>query len=222
MGGEALTQIRRVARSIGLNVVEVDTWSGQLIRVDGPGGSALFGGGPLCAYPINNATAVSIARDKTHTTQVLQAAGIRCVEGEYVFLRPNARGERPSGRECEDAVRMAEKLGYPVTVKPNSGSRGRHVFHVENPRQLSAALTTIVQIDAMARIERRLDGSEFRILVFDGRVRYAFRKKALAVTGDGQSTLETLLAAAGLGNAARESFSAQSRAFEGADGWPDH
>lgn len=208
MGGETLTQIRRVAQSLGLKVVEVDAWSAQLIRVDGREGSALFGGGPLCAYPINNATAVSIARDKTHTTQVLQASGIRCVKGEYVFLRPDKRGERPKGREREDAAPMAEELGYPVMVKPNNGSRGRHVFRVENPTQLSAALSAIERFDAMARIERCLNGSEFRVLVFDGRVRYAFRKKALAVTGDGQSTLDTLLEAAGLGETARESFSA--------------
>lgn len=197
-----------MAASLGLVVEELDPFSGQLIRVAGSSGAALFGGGPLCAFPVNNATAVSIARDKTHTLQVLAAGGIRCVEGEYVFLRGEAKMQRPGGRERDSALDMAQRLGFPLIVKPNSASRGRSVFRVESPEELADALSAVAGVDAIARIERCLTGTEYRLLVFDGRVRYGFGKSALRVAGDGHSTLAQLLADLKVGTATMETLSA--------------
>ena len=58
--------------------------------------------------------AVDIASDKDLTTRLLGAAGLPVPKQESV-------------RTADQAVRAAERIGYPVVVKPLDGNHGRGV-----------------------------------------------------------------------------------------------
>ncbi len=75
------------------------------------------------------AKAMAVAGDKLQSKAVLKAAGISVSPGS----------DRPL-RDVEDAVQMAEEVGYPVILKVSGGGGGIGMEIVEGPQKLEAAL----------------------------------------------------------------------------------
>ncbi|MBI4434762.1 hypothetical protein HY635_03025 [Candidatus Uhrbacteria bacterium] len=69
------------------------------------------------------------------------------------------------------ARRIAETIGYPVVVKPRSGSRSRHVtVGVGDAGALRTALHSARQCDWKAVVERQVPGDVLRMTVVGGRL----------------------------------------------------
>lgn len=99
-------------------------------------------------------------------------------------------------RRFEDARRFMERhRDAHFVVKPSRGtSGGRGVTtHVRTPGECrrAAALASLYGEELI--IERLVPGESFRILVLDGRVIHATRRRGVRVNGDGNSTLLELL-----------------------------
>src|SRR5262245_3116 len=107
------------AQAIGATFEDLDNGAGYLFRVSKGSRSLVAGAGSVCSFPINSATAFTLSRDKAHTKTVLIAAGLPVIPGGLFFAHKRRAGLRGPGREAEDARAFAEKLGYPVFVKPN-------------------------------------------------------------------------------------------------------
>jgi biotin carboxylase len=101
-------------------------------------------------------------RDKGRMKDVLDAAGIRTPRSE--------RSRTAAG--CRDA---AERLGYPLIVKPIAGAGSLDTYRIENPGELEAAIARLGHIDEVS-VEEFVDGEEFTYetvcaagrVVFDG------------------------------------------------------
>ncbi len=69
------------------------------------------------------------------------------------------------------ARRIAESVGYPVVVKPRSGSRSRHVtVDVRDAEALRIAFETARQCDWKVVVERQVPGDVLRMTLVSGRL----------------------------------------------------
>jgi cyanophycin synthetase len=99
----------------------------------------------------------------------------------------------------KEALMVAEKIGYPVAVKPVSGHKGIGVTaDVQNAEELDFAFDRAV--DAIPEtqpieiiVEKSVKGSDYRLLCVNGRFVAATERRPAAVVGDGYSTIAQLI-----------------------------
>jgi glutathione synthase/RimK-type ligase-like ATP-grasp enzyme len=183
------------AARIGAEFASLDA-DGYLFRITRGGRVVLSGAGGVCGYPVNSATAVSIARDKAHAATVLAAANLPVIPGRLFFAQKHRAALRGPGRETEDALRHAVATGYPVFAKPNLGALGNLAEIVADEPGLRNWIARAAQEFESFLIQPVINGDEHRIIVKDGRAVFHARKSSPTLTGDGVSTLGALLVSA--------------------------
>lgn len=141
---------------------------------------------------INTMGASAIAKDKDYAAFFMKRMGYSTVPGQAFYSPEWARVMR-SKRTVAAALAYARRLGYPVFVKPNSGTRGIDVTLVHTPRELRIALTRIFKKDDIALVQKRIIGTDYRVVVLDDRIISAYKRIPLSVVGDGRATIATLL-----------------------------
>lgn len=182
------------AAELGSEFVDLDHGNGYLFAVRGNGKEFFSGAGSICAYPINNATSHTIARDKAHTKRVLSHYGLPVIPGRPFFLSPDFSKLRNAGYEVSDAVMYARELGFPIFCKPLMGGRGDFAEVVHDAALLHDYIERAgKRYDAIV-IERLMSGAEYRVLVHDGRALYYAAKRHATMRADGTSSVTELLA----------------------------
>lgn len=172
----------------------VDTYSQQLVRVSSGAHFFFAGVGRVSNFPLNNAVAASIARDKAFVYQALAHAGIPVPEYGHFFLRAGQKPLRGEGREQADAFAYAARLGYPVFVKPIDGSKGALCDVAYGPDDLRLLLARIGRVHHAALIQRVLTGEDRRLFLMEDRAIFGYRRLPAVLRGDGCSDIRVLLA----------------------------
>jgi len=129
------------------------------------------------------AIAVDIASDKSLTNQLLSAAGLPVPREEVV-------------EDEEAAVAAADRLGYPVVVKPLDGNHGRGVGL--DLRDAAAVRAHFPEALRQSRagdvvVESFVAGNDYRVLVVGGRLAAVAERVPASVVGDGQRTIRELV-----------------------------
>jgi cyanophycin synthetase len=99
----------------------------------------------------------------------------------------------------QEALAAADRIGYPIAVKPVSGHKGEGVTAgVRDADELEAAFDRAVASvpeDETVRVivEKSVTGSDFRILCVNGRFVAAMERQPASVTGDDLSTVGELI-----------------------------
>ncbi len=125
--------------------------------------------------------AVEIAGDKEETHILLGDLGLPVPRQRLVY----------SERE---AMRAAERIGYPVVVKPLNANHGRGV--AINLTESDAVKTAFEQAREHSRgilVESFIEGLDHRLLVVDGELVAASKRVPGHVVGDGEHTIEELV-----------------------------
>lgn len=94
------------------------------------------------------------------------------------------------------AQRAAEKMGFPLVVKPSDGNHGRGVsIGVSNEQELEAAYDNAKaeSKDGTILLETVLEGFDHRLLVVNGELIAAARRMPAHVKGDGRATIKELV-----------------------------
>lgn len=135
--------------------------------------------------------AVSIEQDKYRTASYLREAGVAVPD--HVTIDVSADNAEVH------LLRSAENLGYPVVLKPVSGSMGRDVYsNIPDAKEL---LDTLHAIRSGARVhryfilEQHFKGEEYRVLVVGERVSGVFLKLPANIVGDGVLAVRELIEA---------------------------
>lgn len=124
-----------------------------------------------------------LAANKQAAKEMLASIGIPVPAGELV-------------RAPVEAQRAAAKLGWPVVVKPLDGNQGRGVTTgVADAKNLRDAFQRAQGIAPRVIVERQLIGADHRILVVGKAVVAVAERVAAHVTGDGRSSISTLIEA---------------------------
>lgn len=174
----------RACERFDYQYTQEDHFSQQLIRVSRNGHQVFFGGGSICAFPINSATSVTVVRDKSHTINVLSRLGYRVPTGNYFFTRLFKIYEG-KGKSAADAIHYADSIGYPLIAKPNDGSHGAFVEKLRSPSDLHTYLAKIKDKVGCFRLEKPLVGREFRLLIVDGKPWYSYCRMSPQLEFDG-------------------------------------
>lgn len=128
-----------------------------------------------------SAIAESVAQDKQLTRTLLKQVGVPVPEGEPVD-------------SAEEAVAVAEDIGYPVVVKPQYGNHGRGVAtNLQTREQVLAAYAAAREEESTIVVEKYAPGEDYRILVIGNRVIAAAKREPAKVVGDGVSTVVQLI-----------------------------
>ena len=125
--------------------------------------------------------AVEIASDKEETNRMLADLGLPVPEQHLVY-------------GTEDAVRAAERVGYPVVVKPFNANHGRGVsLDLQDAEHVELAFRKAQEHSRGVLVEKFATGFDHRILVVDGEVIAVSKRVPGHVVGDGASTIERLV-----------------------------
>jgi cyanophycin synthetase len=127
------------------------------------------------------AIAESISRDKHLTRELLQSCGLPVPEGAIVA-------------NPEQAWQVAQEMGLPVVIKPSDGNHGRGVFtDLRTREEIETAFAVACEEGSDVIVERFIPGLEHRLLVVGNKLAAAAKGMEAWVTGDGVSTIETLV-----------------------------
>lgn len=104
----------------------------------------------------------------------------------------------PEGKvftDVEKALRYANEIGFPLVVKPNTGSLSQHVScNINSSDELRRAIriARIYRPDFI--IERFINGKLYRATVCGRKIVFVCKKERASITGNGRSTVEELIA----------------------------
>ncbi|HAJ59157.1 MAG TPA: cyanophycin synthetase [Cyanobacteria bacterium UBA8543] len=99
----------------------------------------------------------------------------------------------------KEALVVADKIGYPVAIKPVAGHKGIGVTaEVQNEEEVKFAFGRAV--DAIPEnqateviVEKSIKGADYRLLCVNGRFVAATERRPASVVGDGHSTIAELI-----------------------------
>jgi cyanophycin synthetase len=125
--------------------------------------------------------AVEIASDKEETNKILGDLGLPVPRQRLV-------------RSAEQAVSAAERLGYPVVIKPLDANHGRGVsLDLKTADQVRAAFEKAREHSRSVIVENYLSGFDHRMLVVDNKLVAVAKRVPGHVVGDGERTLKQLV-----------------------------
>jgi len=182
---------KKIAPKIGATVVLEPEWGvvGQIIFKNGR--KRYFRWTTIDLNPVG---ASDIAKDKDYANFFMGRMGYPTVPGKTFFSAEHACSIG-SRRDIDAAYRYAVTLGFPVIVKPNSGSQGVGVSKVYTKRDFYRAMRFIFARDRVALVQSPISGKDYRVVVLDHKIISAYQRIPLNVVGDGKSTIRQLLTA---------------------------
>jgi cyanophycin synthetase len=177
-GGTNRRHFLRVAYALGIPVLAL------------PGGVFQFGWGRrsrLFNSTITDGTgaiATAWAKNKHHTNALLRMAGLPVPAQEMVTT-------------LEAAIAAAQRIGYPVVLKPANLDQGVGVeAGLRNEAELRLAHVRTSQHATMLLLEKHVPGDDYRINVVLGKVMGVSHRTPARVVGDGVHSVTDLVAAA--------------------------
>lgn len=124
---------------------------------------------------------VELASDKEDTNKLLSDLGLP-IPKQYLVYR------------LRRAQQAAERIGYPVVIKPLNGNHGRGVtIDIRTPQQLEIAYDKARAHGDGIVVERYIPGLDHRLLVVNGTLVAAAKRVPGHIVGDGEGTIEELV-----------------------------
>ncbi len=125
--------------------------------------------------------AVELASDKEETNRILGNLGLPVPQQRLV-------------QTADDAAAAAEKIGYPVVVKPYNANHGRGItVHLTTADQVRNAFAVAREHSRSVIIESFIVGEDHRMLVINGELIAVAKRVPGHVVGDGVHTIEELV-----------------------------
>lgn len=170
--------------------IEIQTFSSDwIIRLSKAGRHQhIFG----YDFPLNNAAAQMIAKDKAATAELLEANGVPCVR-HHIFHGPQLEGYVPLEGNWRAILELFARYQKDVVCKRNEGTGGSDVYRARTINELEVAAQRLFQKSRSICVSPYLPiDNEFRTVVLNGQAELVYAKKRPALWGDGASTIHQL------------------------------
>ena len=124
--------------------------------------------------------ATDITSDKDRTKRILRRSGLPVPAGAVA-------------KTADDALEIAEEMGFPVLLKPLDANDGRGISgRLDSADAVRAAYALAVAEHPQVVVERYAGGRDHRVLVVAGRVVAVTERIPAHVVGDGRRTIREL------------------------------
>ncbi|HYM27520.1 MAG TPA: cyanophycin synthetase [Steroidobacteraceae bacterium] len=124
---------------------------------------------------------VELASDKEETNKILAGLGLPVPKQELV-------------QSETQAVRAAQRIGFPVVTKPYNGNHGRGIsIRLTTDEEVAHGFAVAREHSRSVVIESFLEGDDHRLLVVNGELVAATRRTPGHVLGDGEHTVTQLI-----------------------------
>jgi len=124
---------------------------------------------------------VELASDKEETNKILAGLGLPVPKQELV-------------QSETQAVRAAQRIGFPVVTKPYNGNHGRGIsIRLGSDAEVAHGFTVAREHSRSVIVETFLEGDDHRLLVVNGELVAATRRTPGHVIGDGAHTVTQLI-----------------------------
>ena len=125
--------------------------------------------------------AVELASDKEETNQLLGDLGLPVARQRLVYTE-------------REAVRAAERIGFPVVLKPLNANHGRGVsIGLTTAQEVATAFEQAREHSRAVLVESFIEGLDHRLLVVNGELIAASKRVPGQVVGDGKHTVAELV-----------------------------
>jgi D-alanine-D-alanine ligase-like ATP-grasp enzyme len=184
--GELFTKL---APKIGAKIIIEPGWGivGQIIFKNGRKRYFRY-----TSLDINTLGASEISKDKDYANFFMKKMGYPTIPGEAYYSKKWCTAIK-SNRDIHAAYSYAEKIGFPLIVKPNSGSQGANVTMVNNKKEFYQAMKKIFLSDRIALVQKFVSGYDYRVVVLDNKIISAYQRIPFSIIGDGTSTVKKLI-----------------------------
>lgn len=183
--------LQKIAPRIGATVLIEPVWgiAGQITFKDGQ--RSYFRYNTVDLNPMGGS---EIAGDKDYADFFMGQMGYPVVPGSRTFFSDEwAAAVGMPKRTIDAGYRYAKRLGFPVVVKPNSGSQGEGVAIVHTKQEFYSAMRAVFKSDRVAIAQKVVRGKDYRLVVLDDKVISAYERIPLNVVGNGRSPIRQLL-----------------------------
>ncbi len=130
--------------------------------------------------------AIDLCADKFAFKRHLQSLDINTQDGQMFHIDKK-----------NDMLNFAETIGYPVVLKPATGSMGRGVTaSIKDKNELIEAIESLRVNFAEYKyviLETYFEGADYRIYIVGDKMTAAYMRESARVTGDGVSTVQALI-----------------------------
>jgi cyanophycin synthetase len=125
--------------------------------------------------------AVELASDKEETNKILAGLGLPVPQQELV-------------QSEKEAVRAAQRIGFPLVTKPYNGNHGRGIsIRLTTEEEVAHGFHVAREHSRSVVVESFVEGDDHRLLVVNGELVAATRRTPGHVTGDGTHTVAELI-----------------------------
>ncbi|MBO0346663.1 hypothetical protein J0X15_15645 [Roseibium sp. CAU 1637] len=202
MSGSSLPLVARLLSGFchdhGL-ALQLDAGLGHAGYIEAPNGrrSCFIG----TRFDLNPMGASELVKDKAYTAEFLRRNGLPTPDDTLLLAaayrdrlyraRPEYLAGAYQGPDMAEA--FATKTGFPLYLKPNTGSGGKDVERVDNSSALSLALARLSETHETLLLQQAVTGADLRLVCLDGRILCALLRQPATLTGDGVTDLRTLV-----------------------------
>ncbi|MEA5550131.1 cyanophycin synthetase [Anabaena cylindrica UHCC 0172] len=141
---------------------------------------------------INGFGSASLAKDKAFSNFFLRQFGYNVPEGQ-TFFNEQICNKLSNPRNIDDGFNYAQKLGFPLIVKPLNLSQGILVTKIDNQVEYYEVAEKILAKNSGLIVERFCSGNDYRVVVLDHEIMAAYQRIPLSITGDGKSNILELI-----------------------------
>ncbi len=183
--------VQLAGRRLGVRVEILDREGGMLAELRRGPSRRLAHGSHL---PLNDSLSARLAADKYYTWLLLKRAGlstpdtVRCPKPSHFGSDLGGMAEGSAA-----ALQLAERVGFPLVVKPNSMRGGQHVAIAPDQAQLESAIERVWLSDPIALAQIKAAGRDFRLDFLDGKFLAGYERTAVRICGDGRSSIRSLV-----------------------------
>jgi D-alanine-D-alanine ligase-like ATP-grasp enzyme len=144
-------------------------------------------------FEINTATAQLLAGDKAAVSDLCEHLDIPHVEHK-LFLHPKISGYVSRSGNWPRMLAYAEKIGYPLVVKPNTGTGGEDVTRVDNAAELEQTVLQLFDVHRAICLSPYMEfEQEYRAVMLDENCELLYAKRRPHVIGNGTSSVLELI-----------------------------
>lgn len=181
--------LKKIAPQIGASVFVEPKW-GVVCQITFKNGKKRYS--RFNSIDLNSLGASEISKDKDYSNFFLNKMGYPIIKGKAFYSSKWAK-TIGSNQDMNKGYSYAQKLGFPVIIKPNSGSQGSGVALAHNKTEFYRSTKNVFKIDKIALVQKYIEGRDYRIVVLDNNVISAYERVPLSVVGDGKSKIKSLL-----------------------------